>query len=181
MMLTQLSLLAATESEEVLIPVLPDNTGEIVWTAIFFFGLWILMKFVLLPPLLKVRAQRSTQVLADQEAAAQAEQQAEQVRRDYDATIAEARAKANEVVEAARAEAEAERAQRVGAVEAEIAEVRRGVLEELNAERRAALGGIKDDVTAIAVVAASKVVQSDIDTNAARERAAAYVDKATER
>ena len=72
-----------------------------------FFGLWILMRYVCLPPLLRIRAQREQQVQADREAAATAETQAEQVRRDYDATIAEARAEAARIIEAARTEAEA--------------------------------------------------------------------------
>lgn len=164
-MLALLSVLAAetAESAESINPVVPDELGEIFWGAIGFFSLWILLRYVCLPPLMKAREQRAQQMLADAEAASAAEQQAEQVRRDYDATLAEARAEAAAIVEAARAEAEERRADVIRAAEAEIAEERRRAMAELDAARAAALGQLKGDVAQLAISAASKVVQSDLD------------------
>ena len=131
-MLAQLSVLAAetAESAEKINPVVPDTIGEIFWGALFFFLLWILMRYVCLPPLLRVRAQRDAQVLADEEAAEAASSQAEQVRRDYDATIGEARGEASRVLEEARAAAEAQRSQQVAAVETELATERQAAMAE---------------------------------------------------
>ena len=67
-MLAHLAVLAA-EGGETINPVVPDEIGEIVWGAIGFFGLWILMRYVCLPPLLRIRAQREQQIQADREAA----------------------------------------------------------------------------------------------------------------
>ncbi|MGI9578165.1 MAG: F0F1 ATP synthase subunit B, partial [Microthrixaceae bacterium] len=108
-MLASLLVLAAEEDPTAINPVVPDTIGEIFWGAVAFFSLWILMRYWLLPPLLRVREERKAQVIADQEAAEEAAMAAEDVRRDYDATLAEARAEANTVLEEARAEAEAER------------------------------------------------------------------------
>ncbi len=167
-MLAHLSVLAAevAETAEVVNPVVPDEVGEIFWGAVGFFSLWILMRYVCLPPLMKAREQRAQQVLADQEAAAAAETQAEQVRRDYDATLGEARAEANRIVEEARLAAEARRAEAVRAVEAEIAEQRQAAMSELDAARAEALAQVRGEVAALAVSAASKVVQSDLDVAA---------------
>lgn len=176
-MLAMVSLLAAEIAEESTInPVVPDNLGELFWGALSFFGLWIVMRYVCLPPLMKVREQRAQQVLADQEAAAAAEVAAEQVRRDYDATLAEARAEAATIVEQARATAEAARTEQVRAVEAELAEQRQQAMGDIDAAKAAALAELRGDVADLAVAAASKVVQGEVDSAAARAAVDDYVN-----
>lgn len=177
-MLAHLSVLAA-ESTETINPVVPDDLGEIFWGAVGFFGLWILMRYVCLPPLMKIRDQRAQQMLADQEAASAAETQAEQVRRDYDATLAEARAEANRIVETARVAAEQRRSDAVRVVEAEITEQRQAAMAELDAARAEALGQLKGDVAQLAVSAASKVVQADLDVAANQATVDEYVNQSS--
>jgi F-type H+-transporting ATPase subunit b len=180
-MLALVSALAAeaAETAETINPVVPDELGEIFWGAVGFFGLWILLRYVCLPPLMKIREERLQKVQADNEAAAAAETAAEQVRRDYDATLAEARAEANRVVEAAREASEAQRAEAVRIAEAEVAEQRQAAMAELDAARAAALGQIRDDVAQLAVSAASKVVQTDLDVAANRGTVDDYVNQAS--
>lgn len=175
-MLAHLSVLAA-EGATTINPVVPDNKGELFWGAVFFFSLWILMRYVCLPPLLRVRAQRDAQVQADREAAEAAATQAEQVRRDYDATIAEARGEASRVLEEARSAAEQRRAQQVAAVETEIAAERQAAMAELDRQRAVALGELSDDVADLAVTAASKVVQAPLDPAAHRSTVDEFVNR----
>ncbi len=179
-MLAHLSVLAAeaAEAKESINPVVPDELGEIFWGAVGFFSLWILMRYVCLPPLMKVREQRAKQVLADEEAAAAAETQAEQVRRDYDATLAEARGEANRIVEAARAAAEERRSEVIRAAEAEIAEQRQATMAELDAAWAEALGQLRGQVAELAVSAASKVVQSDLDVSGNQSAVEEYLNDA---
>lgn len=179
-MLAQLSVLAAEVAEEAstINPVVPDDLGEIFWGALSFFGLWILMRYVCLPPLMKVREERARKVIADQEAASNAEMQAEQVRRDYDATLGEARADANRIIEEARSAAEARRVQLVGQVEAEVAQERAAAMAELDAARAAAVGELRGDVAQLAVSAASRVVQSELDVAGNQATVDEYVNQA---
>ncbi len=178
MFLASIAALAAEGAEGAadINPVVPDEIGEIFWGALAFFSLWALMRYVLLPPLLRIREERQNQELADQAAAAAALEQAEQVRRDYDATLAEARADASGVLEQVRAAAEAERGAVVAAAEAEIAAERQQALQELEAQRSTAVGGMDDDVADLAVAAASKVLDTSVDPGAARPTVAAYVE-----
>jgi len=175
-MLAQLSVLAAEGSTSIN-PVVPDNKGELFWGAVFFFLLWILMRYVCLPPLMRIRAQRDAQVQSDLEAAETAATQAEQVRRDYDATLAEARGEASRVLEEARAAAEQRRSQQVAAVETELAAERQSAMAELEAQRAAALGELTGDVAELAVTAASKVVQAPLDPAAHRGTVDDYVNR----
>jgi F-type H+-transporting ATPase subunit b len=176
-----MSVLAAetAETTETINPVVPDDLGEIFWGALAFFSLWILLRYVCLPPLMKIREQRAQQMLADQEAASASETQAEQVRRDYDATLAEARAEANAIVEAARVAAEERRSVAVRELETELAEQRQQAMTELDAARAAALGQLKGDVAQLAVSAASKVVKADLDLAGNQATVDAYVNESS--
>jgi F-type H+-transporting ATPase subunit b len=180
MFLATLAAIAAegAEKAETINPVVPDEVGEIFWGALAFFSLWALMRYALLPPLLRVREQRAHQEIADLEAAAAAEEQAEQVRRDYDATMAEARAEATAILEEARAAAEAERGRKVAAAESEVAARRQAAMADLEQARAEALRSLRGDVTDLAVTAASKVVQSDLDPAAHRGTVETYVEGA---
>ena len=62
---------AHAEEEEVPNPVLPAG-NEIVWAAIFFYALWALMKYVLLPPVQRTRAERAATIASAKDAAANA-------------------------------------------------------------------------------------------------------------
>ena len=55
-------------------------------------------------------------------------------------------------------------------VETEVAEQRQAAMAELEAARAAALGELKGDVAQLAVSAASKVVQADLDLAGNRRR-----------
>jgi len=158
-------------------PVVPD-VSEMVWGAIAFFVLFLLMWAVLLPPIKKAMRQREEQVRTDEEAAERAQVEAEQVRRDYDATLAEARAEASRIVDEARAAAEAARAEQIKAVEAEIAAQRQASLAEIEGLRQAAIGQLRGEVGGIAVAAASKVVQKPLDTSTNQSVVDEYVTQA---
>jgi F-type H+-transporting ATPase subunit b len=177
-MLASLLVLAAEEDPTAINPVVPDELGEIFWGAVAFFSLWILMRYWLLPPLLRIREERQAKEIADLEAAESAKAHAEQVRRDYDATMAEARAEANRVLEEARAAAEAERGRVVAAAESEVAGQRQESMADLEAARARAIEAIGGDVADLAVTAASRVVDAPLDAEAHRSTVERYVEDA---
>ncbi|MCB1011259.1 MAG: F0F1 ATP synthase subunit B [Microthrixaceae bacterium] len=166
----------AEEDPTAINPVVPDEIGEIFWGAVAFFSLWILMRYWLLPPLMRIREQRRAKEIADLEAAEEARTAAVQVRRDYDATLAEARQRAAAVLEEARSAAEAERQAAVSAAETEAAARRQEAMAELEAARARAIAGMGDDVADLATTAASKVVEAPIDASAHRSTVDTYVE-----
>jgi F-type H+-transporting ATPase subunit b len=177
-MLATLTALAAEAAEKKTVnPVLPTS-NELVYGAIFFFLLLVFMWAVCLPPIRKAMRQRDEQIQADQEAGERALAEAEQVRRDYDATLAEARAEAHRIVEEAREAADARRAEILGAVETEIADARQAAMAEIEAQRAAALAELTGEVAGIATQAASQVVQRQLDPGAQRSVVDAYVNQA---
>ncbi|MEZ5322237.1 MAG: F0F1 ATP synthase subunit B [Microthrixaceae bacterium] len=176
-MLALLSILAegGEKAKETVNPVIPDN-AEMVWGAIAFFALLLLMRYVLLPPIQAGIKRREETIRGDEEAAERASVEATQVRRDYDATIAEARAEANRIVEKARREAEESRSAKVREAEDEVAAARQRALADLGAGRSSALASLKGDVGGIAVTAAGKVLGRPLDVGANRSTVDAHVD-----
>ncbi|MFN8053085.1 MAG: F0F1 ATP synthase subunit B [Acidimicrobiales bacterium] len=166
-MLALLSVIAegGEKAKEVVNPVIPD-VPEVVWGAIAFFLLLILMNAVLLPPIRQAMRKREEQLRSDDEAAERAAVESEQVRRDYDATLAEARTEGARIVDEARQQAETRRAEIVKAATDEVAAQRQAALAELESDRAAALASLRTQVAGIAVAAAGKVVQQDLDVSA---------------
>lgn len=147
-------------------PVLPTG-NEIIWAAIFFFALWAAMKYVLLPPIMKTRAEREAKIAAARDLADGGSSDLASVQAAYDVKISAAKAEAGALVDAARAEAEAERATLVAAAEAEIAQLRAAADAEIAAARSTALAGLQGDVAAVAAGAATTVVGRAVDTASA--------------
>ena len=131
---------AAEEEFEGINLILPDR-DELFWSAVFFFGLWALMKYVLLPPIVKGRDERAARVSAGQDSVSDSESELAQIKAAHEERISAARADAAAVVDAARDAADGQRAQAVEAVEAEITKLRANAQAEINAARTTAMAG----------------------------------------
>ncbi|MEQ8717091.1 MAG: F0F1 ATP synthase subunit B [Acidimicrobiales bacterium] len=150
------------ESEETVNPVIPE-IHEIIWPAIFFIVLWILMRHVLLGPLLRVREARAAKLAEDADAADTARAELVRVEQEYREALAKARQSADEMVATAREEAEAYRREQVHAVEAEITRQRLALDEEIHSARDTALASLRPQVTTLAVGAAARVLDRPLD------------------
>jgi F-type H+-transporting ATPase subunit b len=151
-----------SSTEEAPNPVIPE-LNHLLWALGSFLVLWALMKFVLLPPLLKLREERENKVREDREAVDRARAAIGQVQAEYEASLSKARADADSVIDAARAEAGEHRAAVIGDVTDEIADLRETAAGGLDVSRTAAIGSMRGDVGDIAVAAASAVLGKDLD------------------
>lgn len=143
-------------------PVIPTE-NEIVWAAIFFIALWALMKYVLLPPIMKAMENRASTIQSGKDAADAATAALGSARRDHEATLAEARAEAGTILAGARAAADERRSALQAEADAEIAEMRRSAQAEIDQARADALAGMRGDVSSLAVGAAEIVLGRGID------------------
>jgi F-type H+-transporting ATPase subunit b len=166
------------ESEETVNPILPV-ANELFWGALCFFGLYALMKFVLLPPVLRVMAERDRRLREDREAVEASESGALEAQAAFDARIAEARAEANAIIGAARDEADAYRAARFGEANAELAALRSEATAEVLAAKSAALAQLRGGVASVAVSAASRVIGRDVDLSSELAAIEDYVNQSS--
>ncbi len=156
------------KDEETVNPVLPTG-GDIVYAALFFFALWAALKYVLMPPIQKVRAERAQKIADARDAADNASADMGSAQADYDAALADARTEAARIVEEARAAADARRAELMATAEADAAAVRAAAASEVEAARAQAMTTLRSDVAAVAAGAASTVLGRQIDPAAAQD------------
>ena len=160
-----LLVLAAESTDDPPNPVIPTE-NEIVWAVIFFVALWMLMKYVLLPPITRGLEARSSTIQGDRDAADAATASLGSTRRDYEASLAAARGEANEIIATARANADAQRSSLQADADTEIAELRRSAQAEIDQARTDALSGMRGDVATLAVGAAGAVLGRSLDAGA---------------
>lgn len=166
----------AAEDEGSFNPILP-TVPEMIWSGLFFFGLWALMKFVLLPPIIEGRNQREARVKTGQDSVSDSESELAQIKAAHEERINAARAEAASVIEAARADADAQRAKAVADVEDEIAKLRGSAQSEIDTARATALAGAKGAVSQLAVGAAAKVLGRNVDLGANQGVIDAYLSR----
>ncbi|MGF1596449.1 MAG: F0F1 ATP synthase subunit B [Acidimicrobiales bacterium] len=161
------ALLTATDdevngAESVTNPILPE-WSEMVWGALAFTALYLLVRYVFLPSATRVMNDREATIRADLDAAEAARARAVTVSAEAQDQLAGVRAEAAAIIEAARAEAEAERERLVGRAEREVQAMRELAESEVERERAAALASIRPEVALLAVSAASKVMERQVD------------------
>ncbi len=143
-------------------PVLPVE-NEILWAAVFFVLLWALMKYVLLPPIVRGMQNRADTIQAGKDAADAATAALGEARRNHEAALTEARAEAGQILGGARAAADERRAVLQAEADTEIAELRRQAQADIDEARAEALAGMRGDVSTLAASAASIVLGREID------------------
>jgi F-type H+-transporting ATPase subunit b len=154
-------------------PIIPTGK-EMLWAFVFFMLLFLLLRYVFVPPLQRLMRERDEKVRADLDAAERAKDDVVETRAAYDAALAGARAQADEIIGAARAEADAYRAELQAQADAEIAQARAAAQAEISAARERALVAVRGEVGELAVSAASAVIGAPVD----RSRAASAVERA---
>jgi len=168
---------AAGEAKAVKNPILP-TVNEMLWAAIFFIALWALMKFVLLPRITKVMDGRTDKVREDLAAAEAAEAERVAKLEQYEAGLAGARAEAVAILEASRAEGDAERRTQIAAAEAEVASARAEAAVAIADAKARARTELTGSITDIAVGAAEAVSGKPLDRAAQRLVVEDYVNAA---
>lgn len=146
-------------------PVIPE-VNEILWAAVFFFLLWAMMKYVLLPPIVRGMQNRANTIQSGQDAADAATAALGAAKRDHEATLADARTEAGTILAGARAAADERRAGMQAEADSEIADMRRDAQAEIDQARAEALAGMRGDVSSLAVGAASIVLGRELDASA---------------
>jgi F-type H+-transporting ATPase subunit b len=158
-------------------PILPV-ANELFWGAVCFFGLWALMKFVLLKPIVATMQERAAKVRDDLDQAERAERELEAAIEQYAAGLSSAKAEATRTIEDARAQADTYRAAKIAEAEAEVAALRTAAAEEVLTAKAEAMAQLRGGVAQIAVDAASAVVQRPLDPAAQMQVIEDYVNRA---
>lgn len=171
------ALMTQDTAKEVKNPILP-TLNEMFWAAVFFLVLWALMKYVLLPRIVKVMDGRAERVRSDHAAAEAAEDDRIVKLEQYEAGLAGARAEAVAIIEAARSEADAQRRTEIAAAEADVAAIKADAAADVADAKARARAELTGSITDLAVDAASAVVGRPVDRSAQASVVEDYVNSA---
>jgi|SRR5579864_3393576 len=154
--------------------VLPDFAPQLVWLAITFIGLYLVMAKLGLPRVGGIIAARKARIDGDLEKATQMKSEAEAVIAAYDKALAEARMQAQITLRETTEQLNAQSAERQRKVAEELARQTAAAERQIDAAKRAALDGVRQVAIEVARAAALKLTGSEIGD----ARAATAVDAA---
>ena len=141
----------------------------------FLFLVFVLAKFAY-KPLLNIMEERKNKIAADLEAADAAKAEAEAVKSEYAAKLADARQEAQAIVEAARKSAQAAHDKIMAETKAEQDQVVAAAKEAIELEKQKALADVRAQVISLSVMAASKIVEQKLGSEEDKKMAGEIVD-----
>ncbi|GAA5149024.1 F0F1 ATP synthase subunit B [Microbacterium pseudoresistens] len=162
--------LAAEEAPNPLIPAWYD----IIWSALWFLIILIVVWKVALPRLTAMLDERSAAIEGNIAKADEAQKQAEAALEEYTRQLAEARTEAGQIREAAREDGKKIVTEAKEAATTEAARVTAAASAQIEAERQSALVSLRGEVGTLALDLAGGVVGETLSDDA---RASAVVDR----
>jgi F-type H+-transporting ATPase subunit b len=159
--------------------ILPEP-AELIWGAICFVIVgFVLMRFAF-PAIRKTVEAREQKIQGDLEQAENAKTEAQKQLDEYKKQLAEARSEANKIVEEARRSAEDVRKELIARSEKEAEQIVERAGEQIQAERQRTLQELRSQVAEISLEAAEKVVGRSLDGETQRELVEAYIREVSE-
>jgi F-type H+-transporting ATPase subunit b len=151
--------LAATESEEGLNPLVRVVPGLMIWTLLAFVVAMLILRKYAWPQITRILDQRQRQIEESIDAAERTRKEADALLAEYRQRLAEARAQADEIV--AKAERAAEVVEREGleAAKTKREELLEQTRRDIEAETRRAIQEIRREVADLTVKATEKVTR----------------------
>lgn len=166
---------AAEESEgiDLLLPETSELIAGIIAFAIIFFFAW---KWVF-PTIAKTLEARQAAIKADYEAAEAAKVEAESLKNNYQAQLAQAREEAGRIVEEARQAGESVRAEVVARADVEAAAIKERATADMSGERDRVAASLRREVAELSLEVAEKVVGSSLDRSSQQALVDRYIDE----
>jgi F-type H+-transporting ATPase subunit b len=155
---------------------LPD-LAELIWGAVAFFLLLAFMWKFVFPKIGQVLDERSARIQGQMEEAEAIRVEAEQLRRQYEEQLADARNQADRIIQESRDQAERLRADIVARAEEEAAQLVARAREDVEAERGRLVQDLRTQVGNLSVELAGRIVQRELDPERHRELVDQYINE----
>lgn len=155
-------ILAVDASADPELQLLPA-TAELIWGTVAFAILFAVLWGRVFPQMNKALDQRRSAIQGRIEEAEAQLAAAEKTRRDYEASLSEARNEANQIVEDAKAQAERLKAETLARAEEEADAIRARAATEAAAEKSRALQELRGQVVTLSTDIAAKIVGAEVD------------------
>lgn len=167
---------AIEDCQEAPNPILPE-VNEIIWGGLAFFVLLVLMVWKGVPLVRGAMDARAQQIRDDLDAADRSKAAAAEVQADYEAKLADAKTEAARLVDEARRDADQVRADLQVRADEEIAEMKARAAADIETAKAQAMADLRNDVSAIALGAAERVVGASLDPAAHSQLIDSYISE----
>ncbi len=157
-------------------PIIPE-WNEVIWGGGAFLVLLGLMMWKGFPAVQRIMNQRSEKIASDLDQADQAKSDAQAVKAQYEAELADAKSEASRIIEEARQQADGLRSDLQARAESDIAEMRTQAAADLEAARDRAMSDLQAEVADIVVGAAERVVEANLDAEAQAQLIENYINQ----
>lgn len=144
-------------------PLLEASPGLMIWTLVIFgITLYILKKKVF-GPIGQIVTKRRDNIAESIDEAERSRDEATALLEDYKARLTEAQSEAEKLREQGRKEGERQKAEIITQAQAQRERTVTDAEAQIEAQARAAAAGVRDDVVALALMAAEKVSRKSLD------------------
>ncbi|MGD9694154.1 MAG: F0F1 ATP synthase subunit B [Thermoleophilia bacterium] len=143
-------------------PLLEASPGLMIWTVVMFAITLLVLKRYVFGPLGAAIEKRRSDIAQSIEEAERSRDEATALLDDYKTRLAEARKEADALREQGRKDGERQGAELVASAHAQRDRVLSDADAQINAQVRAAAGGLRDDVVGLALAAAEKVSRTSL-------------------
>ncbi len=138
------------------------NPATIIFTLINALIIFLIFRIFLYKPVCKILDQRKELAAKEISDAQAAKEAAEKTEQEYLAKLADAKAEASEIMKQATARAQAREEEIIADANKSAAEIRVKAEEAIERDKKRAMNEIKDEISDIVVMAATKVVEKEI-------------------
>lgn len=151
--------------------------GLAIWTLLVFGVLLLLLSKLVFPAIVKATAEREQAIKQQLEEARAMHAEAEKVLGEHRELLAGARGEAQAIIAEARQAAERERTTAVEKTRAEQEELLHRAKNEIAAERDRARAELRREVVDLAIAAAGKVIEKELDAGSDRQIVESYLSE----
>ncbi len=154
--------LLAEESAQTFLPLVNIDPSTIVFTLINTLIIFLLYRFLLHNKVMAVMDKRREAINAEIDAAENAKKEAEDAKTEYAEKLKQSKDEADKIVSDAVKRASEREAEIIADANANAARMKQQAQESIEQEKRRALNEVKDQISEVVVLAASKVCEKEI-------------------
>ena len=151
------------------------------WTMLFqlanTFILYMFLRRFLFKPVTEFMAKRESDIKTSLDTAEKKNQEAEQLMSDYQEKVKNAESESKEIVRKATVRAENRANEILRAAEERADEYKHNAEKDIEREKARAMHHIKDEISSLAILAASKIIEEDLSDDKHRLMAEKFIDE----
>lgn len=158
----------------------PLNTGDIIYVALAFGVLLILIKKFAWGPLMGVMIKREEHIANEIDAAEKSRIESNQLLEEQKQLLKEAKIEAQKLIENSKEHGEVQRQEILNTARVEAERLKDSALLEINEQKEQAITALREQVASLSVLIASKVIEKELNEEEQQKLINEYIQKAGE-